>query len=188
MQYFTSSNNIAVTKTSDGWVYATPKDETDGTRTIHLSPDAILALSEFFRAEEDERLGRTRIDGAEGYVAYPEGVAVRVVEERTGISEIFYRKSDEQGRNPVVATAGGLHAAQRYFDAHPEPKPTWHEAKHGEVWAVRLVDADEEIAMRVDGVGHLRFFPISGSAAATTYGLRNEFIDSARRIWPEVSS
>jgi len=114
---FTASNGIRVWIEGDVLHADHPADyfnpQTDGS---------IQALREFFRAEDDERLGRWRWPEDPEYVVYPGTFSMReaqVVSEEKGCwgqwSEAEARREAPRDRLAAAAVA--------YFDAHPEPKP-----------------------------------------------------------------
>ncbi|MGW9587463.1 hypothetical protein [Microbacterium sp. NPDC055455] len=146
-----------------------------------LGGEELAALREFFRAEEDERLGRWRWPENPDYVVYPdESGKTEVVEvlcESTGMSLSSTRTGNAPHRDAHAD------AARAYFDAHPEPKP-WHEAQIDEVWLL-TIDGVEE-AYRTEMVSHVRFFAIRAENGMT-YGTRSSEITAGRRIYP-VSS
>lgn len=198
MNTFTASNGIQIADHRFGKAIL---DE-DGTNRLasafdFLNPNDIDALREFFRAEEDERLGRWRWPEDPDYVVYPKpddafarmfgpDLDLVILRESDGMTESYVRSVD-QGGEPMAHRVGHILAARAYFDAHPEPKPAWHDAQPGEVWALKIAGS-EEIAMRAVDAGHTRFWPIDGPEDAMTYGARSHAITAGRRIWPEVAS
>ena len=142
------------------------------------------ALREFFRAEEDERLGRWRWPENPDYIVYPSKLystpsdpdVVHVASETNGQGHRARRD------DPDYIFGWFSQAARAYFDAHPEPKPAWHDAQPGEVWLLNIdhKNAANEVAWQV-----------ATSTEFSRLGLainkRDERITTARRIWPEVS-
>ncbi|MCC4266279.1 hypothetical protein [Microbacterium schleiferi] len=124
MNDFTASNGIGVEiNDEEQIVFAV------GNRPITpiwTNSSELKALREFFRAEEDERLGRWRYPENPDYVVYlrPDG-QVMVLVESSGQTVYRYRgEADElrdmrsrDGKDIMPATR----AAEAYFDAHPEP-------------------------------------------------------------------
>lgn len=189
---FTASNGGTVERLSNGRYTVTDNTPqrlneiaTVLGRTSYLDPAQIDTLREFFRAEEDERLGRWRstvdaawtaaVDAETGWVTFrhEDGLREFIVESR----------QSSLGR----WTLNLQRIAREYFDAHPEPKPAWYDAQPGEVWALKLAGS-EEVAMRAVDAGHTRFWPIDGPEDAMTYGARSHAITAGRRVWPEATS
>ena len=140
--------------------------------------EGIDALREFFRAEEDERLGRWRWPVKPQYIVVADGpYDVEVFDEEALDEARIYARDSVSFEGDF----GG--AARAYFDAHPEPKP-WHEAQIDEVWLL-TIDGVEE-AYRTEMVSHVRFFAIRAENGMT-YGTRSSEITAGRRIYP-VSS
>ena len=177
MNEFTASNGVRVCTGSLGLVV------TDGTipNTVIASNGHETALREFFRAEEDERLGRWRVPGHPSWVCYPTPLACEVVvfneDEPQYGTQVLSRGTDTW---PYYRSA-----ADAYFAAHPEPKP-WHDAKPGEVWVLTFSDegggGTEAWTLRFSS---LRFeHPDYVNSVART----DSTIVSGRRIYPEVSS
>lgn len=177
MNTFTASNGMSVERRANEDVVI------DGYTTF-MSDGTALALREFFRAEEDTRFGRWRYDSTT--VVYADGDRAVVLDERRPHLSNEFDRRHFISPEPVVSTRLRL-AARAYFDAHPEPKPAWHDAQPGEVWALKIAGS-EEIAMRAVDAGHTRFWPIDGPEDAMTYGARSHAITAGRRIWPEVAS
>lgn len=135
------------------------------------------ALEEFFLVKRDKELGRWRDPEDPNFVVYrdkfhddEEGRCILTVDERDG--NMYHSWSKESIITPV---------AERYFDAHPEPKP-WHDAKVGEVWVLTQgkdnetrpwIYKQEEYWLSSDGVWAL---VTDDEINAITAG---------RRIWPE---
>lgn len=167
MNDFTASNGvlIAVNETHSGVYLLGVKD---GITHATGGPDGIEALREFFRAEEDKRLGRWRWPENPDYIVYPCNVKTRVrVVCEAAMSDLEW--VDKGDGRPYEF----VRAARAYFDAHPEPKP-WQEAKPGEVWVVKFRTGPtfDESALVV---------PESGWD-------HNLLVVDARRVWPEVAS
>lgn len=74
--------------------------------------------------------------------------------------------------NPWTGTHHEI--ADRFFAAHPEPKP-WHDAKPGEVWEVENVTGSPRNAWALDSGA----FMYEDESWVT-----RDSIVSARRIWP----
>lgn len=142
-----------------------------------LTPHQVNALREFFRHEEDERLGRFRFTDEDGDVSlvYPDPLdenSFVVVVERSGRSVRIGRNAPahEDWRKPLDA----------YLAAHPEPKPAWHDAKSGEIWALN-VSGTEMGAVRLYG-------PDWRLSNGNLLVARDGRISAGRRIWPEDAS
>jgi hypothetical protein len=161
---------------ADGDLYI-GKNETECDWTA--SAEGIDALRGFFRAEEDERLGRWRYPENPDYVVYPipgKPDAVRVLIESTSTTGFYYR--GESGEN---STEDMGRPARAYFDAHRDPKP-WHAARKGELWVV-IYDGGQEFAYRVITKGGGPTFEyIEG---LSSFSVTDSNITSAHRIYPE---
>lgn len=139
MNEYKASNGVKITR------YTESLDAADGdVSAAWMAPRVVDALREFFRAEEDERLGRWRWPENPDYVVYhwgqPLTAGVVVTSESAAVpSRVLHRDADPENRTPEYR------AARAYFDAHPEPKP-WHDAKPKEVWEFRTAD-DRQYAL-----------------------------------------
>lgn len=179
MNDFTASNGVTVKIVDDEQVIFTVPNRT--TVPVWLHAGEIAALREFFRAEEDERLGRFR-QGE--FVVYPDGEDtlgyrhVVTVWEKNGRRDSIYE-------NNIPNTVYGA-AARAYFDAHSEPKP-WHEAKPGEVWALMTSRDHAEFAARACIVNETASFENVGHIT-DRFDADDPRITAGRRIWPEVTS
>lgn len=151
----------------------------DGTFTMTGPQED--ALREFFRAEEDKRLGRWRstIDAAwtavvqadSGYVVF-----------RHDDGERGFSVAPDQSNMPSW-TRELQEVAREYFDAHPEPKP-WRDAKDGEIWALTIgpnTDAYEYDASNA-------YFVRVSSHGTRGISMASFGVTDGRRIWPEVAS
>ncbi|WP_347975688.1 hypothetical protein [Microbacterium sp. ProA8] len=136
------------------------------------------ALTEFFRAEEDERLGRWRWPENPDFVMYPDDDGdVMVLDEREPSAHFYPRVS-----SVASITTDRARAAQAYFDTHPEPKP-WHDAKPGEIWVLDVEDSEttgHRAPYEVLLLGDFREV-----ATGLIYGPRHRQIRAGRRIYPE---
>lgn len=147
----------------------------------HVS-EFVENLRRFFLHERDQELGRWRWHEHPDYVIYETEDAWsltkalrRLVNERDGSSSL-HRRGDVELPAPVAA----------YFEAHPEPKP-WHDAKPGEVWELTYRspsqrETSNRVMTCVDDGGNISFFNEYRLHTVNYTG-----IESARRIWPEVS-
>jgi hypothetical protein len=145
-----------------------------------IDADQADALREFFRAEEDERLGRWRRPEDPDFVVYVRGggQVARVFRESTAQTLSFGRE-DHIGSTPSQFGA----AARAFFDAHPEPKP-WHNAKPGEAW-VLTVDGEEYPWGVGNGPDAGRFVYLGG---LSNLPIDHPSITAGRRIYPEQVS
>jgi hypothetical protein len=170
MSDFLASNGIQV-------LVAGPRLQI-GAATL-LSPLEVIAAREFFRAEEDKRLGRWRYPEDPDFIVYPNIVrngeaAITVIYEPGGGCTEWTRDVAADG-----AGSPPRDAALAYFAAHPEQRP-WDDAKPGEVWAFTLDCLDGEYAASLHAKGEWTWAdggPVN-VAAGTLVG--------ARRIWPEA--
>lgn len=166
MNDFTASNGVRVRRINDWTVDVEATFERYG-----------VAIREFFRAEEDERLGRWRWPDDPEYVVYAVDEVLTVIDETDGSHQTF--SAVNRIRN-AVSPNKWHRAAAAFLDAHPGPKP-WHDAKPDDVWILTidgeevpaLIDGDREFHHR----SHHRFRSVL-----------DESITAGRRIWPEVSS
>lgn len=174
MNEFTASNGVAIRIDGRDLDITAPH----GTQWTALCGGHVVdALREFFRAEDDDRLGRWRWPENPDYVVYPATVKTRVrVLRETGMGELeWVDKGDSRSYE-------FCHAARAYFDAHPEPKP-WRNAKPGEVW-VLTVAGGRELAARASITNEALSFE---DVAHITNRLdaSDTSIKAGRRIWPE---
>lgn len=139
------------------------------------------AMREFFLHERDSDLGRWRWPENPQYVVYPSELyltppnadLVTVVNERNGQSSRCRQEDDGSLGHFSLA-------ARAYFAAHPEPRP-WHDAKPGEVWAITTENVADEVAVQRTDTGDWQY------CDGLTYRDHELKIETARRIWPEVS-
>lgn len=180
MNEFTASNGIRVTLTDDEHLILT--DVTGAyPDTIGLEED-VEALREFFRAEEDERLGRWRWPENPELVVYlDENGSITVFNEQTGRSNGLISR-EEATRFPNAPWAA---VATAYFDAHPEPKP-WHDAKPGEIWELGIGDGyRENSATVIDTEEGLRFvWNVGGKNGLHNIPITYYDIDYGTKVFP----
>ena len=144
MSDFTASNGFLIqTNTDYGDVIIL---DDIGTNTLadgdYLDGSDILALREYFQAEEDKKLGRWRWPENPDYVVYPAGNPnVAVVRRESQWEQTMFSFESATGESDKHR------AARAYFEAHSEPKP-WEEAKNGELWMLTL--DGEEVGSLVD--------------------------------------
>lgn len=176
MNEYTASNDYMVRVRATGTELAVE----GGFGILHVSKERTQALREFFRAEEDERLGRFRHGE---YVVYPDGEDqlgnrhVVTVWEKNGRRDSIYEDN-------IPNTVYGA-SARAYFDAHPEPKP-WHNAKPGEVW-VLTVDGAESAFYPSKSLDRA-FTPVTPGTGRTAVSMDSFEITAGRRIYPEDDS
>lgn len=187
MNDFTASNGVRITiKTHDDGTYLVGKVDTipgcdRGWTEATGSERGIEALREFFRAEEDERLGRVR-EGAYVIYPHPDGERIRIMSEVNGESWEYWRDSrSSPKRGPALI-------ASVYFSSHPEPRP-WHDAMPGEVWVLDVEDETPGVPyLANDSSLAVYFTRVGASESAMTYGRHFALITAGRRIWPEATS
>lgn len=176
MNEYTASNGVTITR------YAESLEALDHDleSSAWMTPRLVDALREFFRAEEDERLGRWRWPDNPEYVVYARdsvegsrGRGFRVMDEASGDTWSY----DETGLRDCRGEA--WEAARAYFDAHPEPKP-WHDAEEGDIWVLDLA-ASGESPWHVVGQ---RFENVQNGAARP---LNDKSFRAGYRIYPEAS-
>ena len=186
MNDFTASNGVRV-RLQDRDLDVSPPNASGSGHLgwMGLAGGYIIdALREFFRAEEDERLGRWRFPEKDYMVVYADESELHVVDERDGAAVTFSRECRRKG-----APLDRFHAAAAgWLDAHPDPKP-WHEAKPGEVWVLEVEDETPGVPWLVKQTSsHSYFARLEAPPSALTYGVRCAQITAGRRIWPEVSA
>lgn len=203
MEQYTASNGVVIAsfETAGGATRYTVHDATPTQRdgytisevTHYLDARDMDALREFFRAEEDERLGRWRFN--DHIVVYPK---VRNVGQVPGrgclvLDELEVRAYDrwENPTTTMVDFSQVGDAARAFFDAHPEPKP-WHDAKPGDHWALHIASGVElayefhlfKVTRWMNRDGWY-FVPTDGGSV---FALNDSAITAGRRIWPEDAS
>lgn len=170
MNTFTASNGVVVSL--EGPTVSVFKG---GVTDKVVGVPRVEALREFFRAEEDERLGRWRSQQTPGWTA--------VIQDETGL--IIFSHEDG-GRRFVVGSRNDTLAgrsetlkavAREFFDAHSEPKP-WDDAKEGEVWVITPVRGEGEEYPAIFQAGKFRDHGGFWEAKDLVF---------ARRIWPRQS-
>lgn len=170
MSVFTASNRMTIAELQDPkrWALTSPRGEKQ------FDPYETQALREFFRAEEDMRLGRWRWPDNPDFVVYAESGGLHsVVQESTGLSS---------SRNGIYDGGDIFNdAAVAYRTAHYKP---WRDAKPGEVW---VIDRDGvETVFRVALQREL--LPITAEGADWYTDLDSPSLSNGRRIWPEDAS
>lgn len=177
MNRYEASNGVIVHLDDRG-----DMDITNESRVALCGGRVVDALREFFRAEEDERIGRWRFPVDPDFVVYAPRPGFRpvdstepcdlfIINENWGAGLAYldaeYSSYDEEDR--PFADAG-----RAYFEAHPEPKP-WHDAKEGEVWVIE-VDGETK-ALLVD--------PEQFTDGNEGIDFDHKGITAGRRIYPE---
>jgi hypothetical protein len=186
---FTASNGVTIRKSGgehdDGYsteirVIFEGRNELLGEQYDYLDSWDIEALREFFRHEEDERLGRWRWPENPDYLVYPDSNGwVHVLREENPLPISFTRELSEDIESDFRK------AAREFFNAHPEPKHEWHDAKPGELWAIRLGEDDEQgVMVETFDAGANVFQVPDGESISIT----RPSITSGRRVWPEDAS
>lgn len=182
MDTFTASNGITVYVRDGGTVQFQhgTREASNGLLQIYPHSEWWETLRQFFRAEEDERLGRWRWPDIEGHMTVTpkenDARCVLVSDERTGIVASYYR--DDMPLYSVFPQQAG--AASAYFRAHPEPKP-WHEAKNGEIWLLTVGPNTNAYVFEHD------YFDRAGSGGTKGLPRVSAGVTAGRRIWPERS-
>lgn len=188
MDKFEASNGGTVVPFENGRIAVTDltehrlsEDAKTTQRTAYLEPEMVATLREFFQHLRDEELGRWRWPENPDYVVYPRdeyGQTV-VLRESTGHNITFLRgQVNKQGSDYAQC-------ALAFFEAHPEPKPAWYEAKQNEIWVLTLEgDMLAPEAYRFDGGA---FRPVNNPSR---FFVRPDasLITTARRIYPEEAS
>ena len=194
MNDFTASNGVTITLTNYGRLIV---DNEGGTYPEMMAEgDHVQALREFFRAEEDERLGRWRWHENPDYVVYRDTERMYINQPAVIVFNETNGATAYCGKDGLYSTSGiGARdvwcepAARAYFDAHPEPKP-WHDAKPGEVWVLRIPTGptfDHAPAVVSSSAnGNAIFTAATYDAGGTEeLALTATQITYATRIWPE---
>lgn len=183
MDKYTASNGITVDPRAKekGGIYI--RLTVGGNENVLLTDKEFDALREFFRAEEDERLGRWRWPENPDYVVYPSTRFLYPADEDVVFA---MNETNGQGHRARRGDPENLYgrfsvAARAYFDAHLVPKPAWHDAKEGEVWALAI--GGEESAYEY--LSHPNTFIEVGSGSRGSCHPNFNGITAGRRIWPE---
>ena len=145
-------------------------------RDIALTTADYAALREYFQAERDETLGRWRDPENPDMVCYQRGDdTVYVLDERTGFTYARTRSDTIDGSDQYDIVA------DRYFDAHPEPKP-WHAARPDcdEIWVLTIHGCEQPVYVTEFG-GEPAFQVPGGETMSLSHGA----ITAGHRIWPE---
>jgi hypothetical protein len=161
-----------------------------------LSSGALMhgALREFFRAEEDARLGRWRwpenpditVRVAPKHAQPPGGDGGTVMIQQDSDGYVGYYDRDSL---PEITdkTGGIVRAGHAYFDAHPEPKP-WHDAGPAEVWDVDLSWGGMRAVTVYSGRHDEPITVFRDAHTQTEIETDDPGIRDARRIYPGATS
>lgn len=189
MNDFTASNGVVVSYAGKTLYLESPGDSWPNPEphALLLNADFEPALREFFRAEEDERLGRWRWPENPDYVVYLVGDDIVDVLRESSVSDEHRGPGRQAGITRDAArtwdndySQNFFRAARAFFDAHPEPKP-WHDAEPEEVW-ILTIDGEEVLALiDEDREFHHR-------SQRRFRSVLDESITAGRRIWPEVTA
>ena len=187
MNDFTASNGFQIVDRPGGFHIIDDEGEDSLRDYSHLSDADMDALREFFRTEDDARLGRWRSTQYDYFVVYPDAIErdlCIVVNESGGKSHILTR----DGRLVGSDHAGGLFfdVAAEYFDAHPEPKP-WRDAEPGEGWLL-TIDGHECAAVTLPDPNGVFCGVKFETAEHGLFGRHAAAITAGRRFWPEASA
>ena len=167
-------NEVQVDLDEIGRVRLRRAGEGSGVYTLETTE----ALRAFFQAERDEELGRWRDPEDPNMVVYPiQGKldGVWVVDEGDGAG--YAIRTGWKHALPHCM----YEAAERYFAAHPEPKP-WDAAQPDEVWALTINNDREEVFRCGEkGLYSLK----TGNPIGSLLSCSHNKITAGRRIWPE---
>lgn len=174
---FTASNGIKVVERYESKrVYL---HDTNGKNLMEnwdfIGTRDTVALAEYYRAKEDERLGRWRSARHPEYVvaqsdqsrAGRSGSWVSILHEPTHFERLASRSTVISSLDRHWPDMKFGEVAEEFFDAHPEPKP-WHAAAEGEVWELSFNSAAASASRRGGSAG--RVPAQCGAAAAATVG------------------
>ena len=169
MSLYTASNGIGLIINDDRtvhWLPSMPKDLVSS------------ALREYFQAERDEELGRWRDPEHSDWICYGRGSSrdtVHVINEYDGLPYMLERDQVAYADSEFSAVA------QRYFEAHPKPKP-WDAAQPDEIWALTINNDREEVfRCGENGLYQLK----TGNPIGSLLSCGSNKITAGRRIWPE---
>lgn len=183
MSEFTASNGVTIRYTAGvdavRLIGTSPRPSGGEWTDATASPWGTEALREFFRAEDDERLGRWRWPENPDYVVYhwsrPHSAGVVVLSETQAVpSRVLYVGCDPDNPTPEYR------AARAYFDAHPEPKPWW-DADVDEAWELTVNGDTGPFITKLMPAGTIHFVAGNG----TELIVESSDITAGRRIYPE---
>lgn len=189
---FTASNGVRVTERDE---HITVRTE-HGT-TNYMGPGifgtAIKEYIDHIRAhvldERDKELGRWRWPENQEIVvhAYTRD-DIAVVDERTADVR-RYERAEVEAILEIGGRSDYLRAARAYFDAHPEPKPAWHDAKDGEIWEFTVGRDPRGVGQYLHEDGRFFRLPLL-TPADDGWGPAAFASDFTRgtRVWPRADS
>ena len=154
----------------------------------YLSRETAMDAEEYFQAKRDAELGRWRDPVMPDRVVSPIGDgAIHVYNEVSREYSVFERPSF--GGHAVRTSAGdfGLtDTADRFFDAHPEPKP-WQDASQGQIWELDVVGVSNWVAVEAGDSDEPRAV-FRDPHTMVTLEVDDPAITAGRRVWPEDAS
>jgi hypothetical protein len=176
---YTARNGAKVVLTNAGQTGYILAEVDDTVSSAYLGFEQMKAWREFARAEEDERLGRWRWPENPDYFCFSdEDGDVWVIDEKNPVDTTYFMRGNANGTSAKSA------AAVAYFNAHPEPKPAWRDAKAGEVWALTF-NGSESAWSFTDFSSHQL---VSATDPGNRISVDNRGITAGRRIYPEGDS
>lgn len=144
--------------------------------------EGVEALREYFQHERDRELGRWRDPDNPDFVVYRRpkrddelGRAVWVLDETTATGYTYWEHSTPAWPGKYAQM---WKAAERYYEAHPEPRP-WDEAEPGEIWELTEPGGLNQLWVKTE-----RGLWRSIYASKPTYYDAKD-ATAGRRIWPE---
>ena len=147
-------------------------------RETYLIQSQYEAARAFFQAEQDEQLGRWRDPENADWICYGRGSSrdtVHVINEYDGLPYMLERDQVAYADSEFSAVA------QRYFEAHPKPKP-WDAAQPDEVWVLTINNDREEVFRCGErGLYSLK----TGNPIGSLLSCGSNKITAGHRIWPE---
>ena len=141
-------------------------------RETYLLQSQYEALRDYFQAERDEELGRWRDPQNPDWICYGRGSSrdtVHVINEYDGLPYMLERDQVAYADSEFSAVA------QRYFEAHPKPKP-WDAAQPDEIWALTINGYSAP---------YLRNWYGTWTNSTSDVSVGDGTITACRRIWPE---
>jgi len=142
-QEFRARNGMIVRPAANGGIEVGKPGYRDYT-----TPEATFALEEWFQHKGDLERGRWRYPLERSYVVYADDETVKVFNEATGRTVVYYRY-DWPTNQPLEETRIARDAANAYIKEHPERKP-WEDAREGDLWDLdgeqylAVIDTDGE--------------------------------------------
>ena len=164
--------------------YGNRLDFGSGAAPIFLSEEEMDELRAHLQAERDEELGRWRDPEKLDTVVYQADNedAVYVFDEREGGASQHWTRRNVVSRDPAyTGYPASYYTADRYFAAHPEPKP-WEKARPDEVWVLTISNDREEVFRCGEkGLYSLK----TGNPIGSLLSCSHNKITAGHRIWPE---